>query len=131
MNYTNATFSSAQDNISFTICDQLNSCTDVTLQIDLNGEIVVFNGISPNGDGDNDYFFIQNIQVIEPANNVTIYNRWGDKVFEIENYDSLNPDKRFEGQQNNGKELPSGVYFYKIEFISGRSPLNGYLTLKK
>ncbi|MCB0492190.1 MAG: BspA family leucine-rich repeat surface protein [Cyclobacteriaceae bacterium] len=131
LNYTNATFSSAQDNISFTICDQLNSCTDVTLQIDLNGEIVVFNGISPNGDGDNDYFFIQNIQVIEPANNVTIYNRWGDKVFEIENYDSLNPDKRFEGQQNNGKELPSGVYFYKIEFISGRSPLNGYLTLKK
>ena len=131
LNYTNSIFTSGQDNISFTICDQLNSCTDITLQIDLNSEIVVFNGVSPNGDGDNDYFFIQNIQFIEPENKVSIYNRWGDKVFDIENYDSENPDKRFNGVSNNGKSVTSGVYFYKVEFTSGREALSGYLTLKK
>ncbi|MCB0488010.1 MAG: BspA family leucine-rich repeat surface protein [Cyclobacteriaceae bacterium] len=131
LDYTNAVFTSEQDNISFTICDLLNSCTDVTMQIDLNGEITVFNGISPNADGMNDFFNIENIQFVEPTNNVSIFNRWGDKVYEQENYDSQNPDKRFEGKQNNGTELPSGIYFYKVEFPSGREELTGYLTVKK
>ncbi len=116
LDYSNAIFSSAQDNVSFTICDQLNACTDIILQIDLNGEITVFNGISPNGDGDNDYFFIENIQFVEPENKVSIYNRWGDLIFDIDNYDSENPDKRFNGISNKGKEVTSGVYFYKVEF---------------
>ncbi|MGE0588315.1 MAG: gliding motility-associated C-terminal domain-containing protein [Cyclobacteriaceae bacterium] len=131
LDYTNAAFTSAQDNISFTICDLLNSCTDVTIQIDLNGEITIFNGVSPNEDGLNDFFDIRNIQFIEPTNKVMIYNRWGDKVFEQENYNSDDPAKRFEGKRNNGTELPSGIYFYKVEFPSGRGELAGYLTLKK
>ncbi|MGE0588313.1 MAG: BspA family leucine-rich repeat surface protein, partial [Cyclobacteriaceae bacterium] len=131
LDYTNAAFNSAQDNISFTICDLLNSCTDVTMQIDLNGEITIFNGVSPNGDGMNDFFNIENIQFVEPTNNVSIYNRWGDKVFEQENYNSDDPAKRFEGKRNNGTELSSGIYFYKVEFPSGRDELSGYLTLKQ
>ncbi len=119
-----------QDNISFTICDLLNSCTDVSVQIDLNGEITVFNGISPNGDGDNDFFTIQNIQFVEPENKVFIYNRWGDLIFDVDNYDSENPDRRFNGISNKGKEVTSGVYFYKVEFVSGRESLDGYLTIK-
>lgn len=131
LDYTNAAFTSAQDNISFTICDLLNSCTDVTMQINLNGEITVYNGVSPNGDGMNDFFNIENIQFVEPTNSVSIYNRWGDKVYEQENYNSDDPDKRFEGKQNNGTELSSGIYFYKVESPSGRPELSGYLTLKK
>lgn len=131
LDYTNALFSSAQDNITFTICDLLNACTNVVLQVDLNGEITVFNGVSPNGDGLNDYFKIENIQFIEPTNKVSIYNRWGDRVFEMDNYNSNDPNKRFEGIQNNGTELPNGIFFYKVEFPSGRSGMEGYLTLKR
>ncbi|MEQ8302735.1 MAG: BspA family leucine-rich repeat surface protein [Cyclobacteriaceae bacterium] len=131
LDYSNAAFTSAQDNITFTICDLLNSCTDVSVQIDLNGEITVFNGISPNGDGDNDFFTIQNIQFVEPENKVYIYNRWGDLIFDVENYDSSNPDRRFNGVSNKNKEVTSGVYFYKVEFSSGKEALNGYLTVKK
>jgi len=129
LDYANAVFSSTQDNISFTICDQLSACTDVTLQVNLNGEITVFNGVSPNEDGSNDFFNIENIQFIEPLNKVTIYNRWGDVVFEISDYN--NTDRSFKGQSERGKELPSGTYFYKIEFTSGRATKTGYLSLKK
>ena len=41
-----------------------------------------------------------------------VFNRWGDKVFDMDNYN--NDSKRFECKQTNGKELPSGVYFYKV-----------------
>jgi hypothetical protein len=41
------------------------------------------------------------------------------------------PERRFEGKQNDGTSLPNGVYFYKVEFPSGRATLTGYLTIKK
>ncbi|MGB4973211.1 MAG: gliding motility-associated C-terminal domain-containing protein, partial [Cyclobacteriaceae bacterium] len=130
LDYTNATFSGSSESISFRIFDSSLSFVDVTISIDVIGEILTFNGISPNGDGMNDFFEIQNIQFLEPNNKVTIYNRWGDKVFEMDNYNPELPERRFEGRRNSGKELPSGVYFYKVEFSTSRPGLNGYLTLK-
>lgn len=114
--------------------DAAGVCPQVSDQLIVNinfCEIIVHNGISPNGDGLNDYFEIVNIQFIEPQNRVFIYNRWGDKVFEMANYNSTDPKKRFDGKSDDGKELPSGVYFYKITFASGSSELSGYLTLKR
>ena len=113
------------------VCDLLGACAQIDLSIEVDGEIVAHNGISPNGDNMNDYFKITNIQFIEPLNKVAIYNRWGDKVYDVENYDSTNPDKRFNGISNQGKELPSGVYFYKVDFSSGRQSMEGYLTIKR
>ena len=97
----------------------------------LSGEknIVAYNGVSPNGDGYNDYFEISNIGHY-PNNKVSIYNRWGDKVFEVTGYD--NDQKVFKGENNitgNGK-LSSGVYFYRILLGDGTKELNGYLELK-
>ncbi|MGB4973893.1 MAG: gliding motility-associated C-terminal domain-containing protein, partial [Cyclobacteriaceae bacterium] len=119
------------DEITIEVCDLLRACAQITLHIEVDGEITTYNGISPNGDGLNDYFLIQNIQFLEPGNKVTIYNRWGDPVYEMEGYNPDVPEKRFEGKQNNGTELPNGVYFYKVEFLSSRKELLGYLTLKK
>ncbi|HNU42235.1 MAG TPA: gliding motility-associated C-terminal domain-containing protein, partial [Cyclobacteriaceae bacterium] len=66
--------------------------------------------------------------ILEPENTVTIYNRWGSKVFEVENYSEANA---FRGLGQNGNELPSGTYFYRIEFLSGHSMKTGYLLLKR
>lgn len=95
------------------------------------GEITIYNGVSPNGDDLNDFFFIQYIELLPETkqNKVTIFNRWGDPVFEIENYDNVN--RVFRGLNSSGDPLPSGTYFYKIEFISGSEPRTGYLSLKK
>ncbi|MEQ1587926.1 MAG: FG-GAP-like repeat-containing protein [Cyclobacteriaceae bacterium] len=118
-----------QDQLTVEICDLDGACTSSIVTVTVEGDIIVYNGFSPNGDASNPYFQIGNITLIEPQNKVTIFNRWGDRVFEVDNYD--NNTKRFEGKNNNGNDLPSGVYFYRIEFSSGREELTGYLTLKK
>lgn len=129
IDYSNTPFA-GRDQLTIEVCDLLSACANVILQIEVDGEIIVYNGVSPNGDGKNDHLEILNIQFLEPENKVNIYNRWGDKVFEMENYHSKVPAKRFEGNQNNGTALPSGIYFYKVEFSSGRVGLTGYFTLK-
>jgi gliding motility-associated-like protein len=91
--------------------------------------ITVYNAISPNGDGLNDFLIIENIQHY-PGNVVSIYNRWGDKVFEMKNYD--NQQKVFRGKSNiNGeRDLPAATYFYAIDKNDGSKKITGYLSLK-
>jgi len=74
-----------------------------------------FTGITPNGDGNNDAWIIENVEAF--ANNkVTIYNRLGNIVFEEKNYDNVNVVwKGNTGNNLNGKELPSDTYFYVFE----------------
>jgi gliding motility-associated-like protein len=121
---------SGTDVMTIEVCDLLGSCSQAQLSIEVVGEITVYNALSPNGDTFNDSFQIRYIDVLErtKSNRVTIFNRWGDKVFETENYD--NTTRVFKGLTTNGHELPSGTYFYKIEF-KGHSAKSGYLTLKK
>ncbi|HRX00495.1 MAG TPA: FG-GAP-like repeat-containing protein, partial [Cyclobacteriaceae bacterium] len=128
INYSGLSFS-GNDTMQIQVCDAANACANVSINVSVAGEVVVYNGISPNGDGFNQFFFLENIVSLGPENKVSIFNRWGDKVFEIENYN--NDDRRFEGLSDDGKELSSGVYFYKIEFSNGLSELKGYLTLKR
>ncbi|HNP96995.1 MAG TPA: gliding motility-associated C-terminal domain-containing protein, partial [Cyclobacteriaceae bacterium] len=135
IDYSGITFTGV-DNVTIEVCDQLSVCSTRQISITVNAqlnptEIIIYNGISPNGDTFNPYFRIENIETQEPENTVKIYNRWGDRVFEITNYDNDNPDQRFNGVSDSGKDLPSGIYFYRIEFGSGRSSLEGYLTLKR
>jgi gliding motility-associated-like protein len=128
LDYANLDFV-GQDQFTIEICDLLGACTTSLVTIDVAGDIIVYNGFSPNPDSYNPYFRIANISVFEPENKVSIFNRWGSEVFEVDNYN--NDTNRFEGKNNNGNELPSGTYFYKIEFTSGRETMTGYLTLKK
>lgn len=127
---------SGSDTFDYSITNQCGLTDSNSVSILVNAtppptSILVYNGLSPNGDSFNPYFRIENIEVLEPNNKVSIYNRWGDKVFEVDNYDNGDPTRRFNGESDNGKALPSGVYFYKIEFTSGNPELTGYLALKR
>ncbi|MEL7006970.1 MAG: gliding motility-associated C-terminal domain-containing protein, partial [Bacteroidota bacterium] len=92
-------------------------------------------GFSPDGDGINDFWQIAGIEKY-PDNFVTIYNRWGDIVFEISGYN--NRSQVFRGTANRyvsagAKELPEGTYFFHIR-INGAHDLErvkGYLVLKR
>jgi len=127
INYAGNSFTGI-DVITIRVCDVFGECTTQQLQINVIGEIEIFNAVSHNNDGKNDFFKIQNIDLLEPENTVTIYNRWGSKVFETENYSEINA---FRGLSNNGNELPSGTYFYKILLKSTGKTETGYLVLKK
>ncbi|MFM9839281.1 MAG: IPT/TIG domain-containing protein [Cyclobacteriaceae bacterium] len=130
INYAGTNFSGT-DNLTIEVCDLKGSCTQQQLTIEVTGDIIVYNGISPNGDIFNATWQIKNIELLQETKNnkVTLYNRWGDEVFSATNYDNKN--KVFKGISNNGSELSSGTYFYKIEFESGRNAKAGYLILKK
>ena len=94
---------------------------DVTLNI--------YNGVSSNGDGKNDFFLIDCIDYF-PGNNVKIFNRAGQRIYEVDGYD--NRDVRFEGVSNvggGGLVLPSGTYFYLVDLGTGDDPIQGYLEL--
>lgn len=93
-------------------------------------ELVVYNAVSPNGDGKNDIFLIENISYLESTreNKVMIFNRWGDVVFEVDDYD--NDTRVFMGLNSNGKELPTGTYYYRIEFETNDS-MNGFISLQR
>lgn len=88
-------------------------------------------GFTPNGDGINDYLLIDRIADY-PNNRVSIYNAYGDLVYQVINYN--NADRRFEGIANKSvvgsKTLPSGTYFYAIELPNVRT-ITGYFTLVK
>lgn len=65
--------------------------------------------ISPNGDGINDVWVIPGIENY-PDNQVFIFNRWGEKVFDMKSY--MN---NWSGTYSNGDPLAVGAYFYLIE----------------
>lgn len=91
--------------------------------------INVFNAVSVLEDGKNDFLRILNIEQY-PNSAVTIFNRWGDRVFEMKAYNNDVRDKRFNGLSDAGNVLPSGTYFYSINLGDGSETKTGYLHLK-
>ena len=100
-------------------------------------DLEIYNVVTPNGNGDNDVFVIRNIQMY-PNNTVTIFNRWGIIVYDV---DSYGQDNKFfkgisEGRSTMRKleELPIGTYFYTIRYVNSQGvqkERSGYLYLNK
>ncbi len=130
INYSGIVYQ-GDDYLKIEACDLLNACTEGTiiLAVEFKGELIVHNAIAPASTGDNKFMRISNLPA-EVRHKVKIYNRWGDPVFSIEGYDNGTPGKRFEGFSQDGKQLPSGTYFYKIEFADDSKSVTGYLSLK-
>lgn len=105
----------------------------------LDGDVVVYNAVSPDGDGHNDYLIIDNIQRF-PNNSLEVYNRWGVKLYETTNYDSngnvFKGISEGRGTMNKGEKLPSGTYYYvlKYDYTDGNGSRmvtkSGYLHLE-
>jgi gliding motility-associated-like protein len=119
------------DKIIIGVCDLEGACTQQEFDINITGDFHVYTGMSPNGDGKNDLWILENIDRVAETklNHVTIFNRWGDAIFETDNYDNVN--HVFGGIGKNGSEVPAGTYFFKIEFSSGKETETGYLSLKR
>lgn len=78
---------------------------DVTVTVK-NGDLLFFySAFTPNADGDNDVFYIGNIEKY-PDNNLKIYNRYGKLIYSATNYNNS-----WDGTYL-GNLLPTGTYFY-------------------
>ena len=80
------------------------------------------NVFSPNSDGINDVWAIQNLNTYPDAT-VAIFNRYGQTVFSSIGY--LIP---WDGKYNGG-DLPVGTYYYIIDTKKGRTPVSGSVTI--
>ncbi len=91
--------------------------------------IKVLNLVSPNGDGKNEFLFIENIDAY-PECLVVIYDRWGTKVFELKGYD--NREKVFSGNNNvlRKSELTEGTFYYVIR-SEGEKLGSGFFELMR
>jgi len=89
-------------------------------------DLFPYNFVTPNGDGQNDYFHIENIERPNYQNaHVRIFNRWGSVVWEGKKYDNKNV--KWTGQNTEGKPLPAGTYFFTIDVIG--TTKSGYVEL--
>jgi gliding motility-associated-like protein len=87
---------------------------------------VIYNGVSANGDGLNDRFFIRGIDRY-PNNTVMILNRWGNMIYEKKSYRNGNG---WDGKWN-GQDCPDGTYFYHIEVPELNKTFDGFLFLHR
>ncbi|GAB4127039.1 MAG: hypothetical protein OHK0045_13230 [Raineya sp.] len=128
--------------IDIVLQEKNNSCNvaDATMTLKVNlkdafsnvDNFLPANAFTPNGDGVNDVFEMENLPALAdfnrtlPADNclyryngIKIYNRWGKEVFESK-------DRNFKWD---GGKYPNGVYFYTIDYTSRR--FKGTVTIIK
>jgi gliding motility-associated-like protein len=75
--------------------------------------LIIPNGITPNEDGINDVFVIQNPKCCESIS-IKVYNRWGNLVYKNGDYKN-----DWKGVNQNGDKLVQGTYFVVIELPTG------------
>jgi gliding motility-associated-like protein len=85
-------------------------------------KVKVPNAFSPNGDGINDTWVLENL-VDYPGATVEIFNRYGQRVFRSNGY-----SRPWDGRYN-GQPLPVATYYYVIKLNSGFEPLTGSVTI--
>ncbi|HNW89867.1 MAG TPA: gliding motility-associated C-terminal domain-containing protein [Bacteroidales bacterium] len=103
--------------VTYNVQVAVTGCNTVTATrniISQNCTLELYNIITPNGDGQNDKFKVKGLENF-PGSNMKIYNRWGKKVFESNNY----------GEDDNtlwdGGKDADGVYYYVLTVNYGDS----------
>ena len=92
--------------------------------------LLIPTGFSPNNDGINDGYVIENIDLF-PGNQIWVFNSLGSLVFNQKNYDN-----KWDGRANakgtfNGKYAPQGTYFYILDLADGSTPRSGYIIIRR
>ncbi len=96
-----------------------------TIYLDCNN-IKILGGFSPNGDGLNETLVIKGIAEY-PDNTLTIFNRWGNQVFQQKGYDNS-----WEGYwDDNSTYLPSGTYFYVFDTGEDGGRMTGSFEIRR
>ncbi len=104
----------------------------VTPDVTACGKVNLPDGFSPNGDGVNDTYDVDNLALLYPNFEIEIFNRNGNVV-----YKGNANTPRFDGTSNQSRvvskgKLPVGVYFYIFKFNDGENqPEQGRLYLSR
>ena len=111
------------DQITYVICNVMG-CDTATITVTVTCPSMgfeIFNAFSPNGDGVNEYFRINGLEQF-PDHTLYVFNRWGNEVLKVNNY------QNDWGGKWKGLDVPDGTYFYV--FDTGEGTVNtGYVYI--
>jgi gliding motility-associated-like protein len=91
---------------------------DISIRISCSeSDVFVPNSFTPNADGNNDMFYPQS-GVSLAISYMAVYDRWGEKIFEKENFRANDPSAGWDGTYK-GRSLEPNIYVYYIQFLCG------------
>lgn len=129
--YTPAGSNSGIVTFTYTIADTDGLTSVATVTIDYTYlPLEASEGFSPNGDGNNDTWYIRAIEIY-PGNEVVVFDRWGLLVYRAQHYD--NTSVVWDGRSNSGQQagtlLEQGTYFYKVTMAEVQGGLSGFVVI--
>jgi len=113
------------DNNSFLWTVSNGACPSATDTVNIMvHNLIIPTLITPNLDGNNDYFVIKGIETLGKSS-LIIFNRWGARVYENDNYDNS-----WDGTDDNKNQLQEDTYFYILKSEDGMT-FKGYVVIRR
>ncbi|MAJ13190.1 MAG: hypothetical protein CMD09_04225 [Flavobacteriales bacterium] len=109
--------------LAITIMDNNGCILDTVFRIAAMTSECVPNVFTPNNDQVNDIWNLEQA-FLYTNSEITIWGRYGNKV-----YESIGYDDPWDGKNESGNDAPDGVYFYHIELGNGYDPIQGTVTI--
>ncbi|MEO0403938.1 MAG: PKD domain-containing protein, partial [Bacteroidota bacterium] len=114
----------------YTFTDEFGCTQESNIEIvhiDLDADVYIPNAFTPNNDGINDVFGPKGEEIREF--DLTVWNRWGDLVFESEQLSGV-----WDGSYQQGEYYaPDGIYTFQVEYKSTctaeKKTVKGFVTL--
>ncbi len=136
ISYTPNQYYVGNDDFVYSICDYYENCDQATVLVIVNDlPFFIPEGFSPNGDGLNDKFEIKGLAKYKTVE-ITIFNRWGNVVYQSHNYGNGTGKEGFwDGTAKAGLRIgsgpvPTGTYFYVLK-LDGKENINGSIYLDR
>ena len=111
------------------VMSEFGCVENINLKARILNRVRMSNVFSPNGDGINDLWRVPYADIF-PSLEITIVNRWGAVVWSARASDA---SAGWDGKNKNGKDLPTGTYYYVISFnVPGSNhwkPISGSVTI--
>ncbi len=100
-----------------------NGClasSEILVRVRKDRPVYIPNAFSPDGDGVNDVMFVQAGENVTNIKQFTILDRWGEQIFNLQNFQPNDPNLGWDGTFR-GKQLNPSVFVYlvEVEFIDG------------
>jgi len=123
------------DSMTYEICDLVcvDICDTASIYIEITKErkIKIYDGFSPNGDGSNETFYIENIEFF-PENELMIFSRWGDLVYSAQPYkNEWDGTSKTNGVKLVGNKVVDGTYYFILKLTPDDEAINGYIDLRR
>jgi len=132
VSYTPDNGFAGNDSIVYQVCTGTENthCESATIRISVTEILEIPNVFTPNNNGQNDFFVIKHLDKYGTGNHLSIFNRWGNKVWESKDYQN-----NWDGYANTGilvdnKPLPVGTYFYLLNYGKSKTA-TGFIYLKR